>query len=92
LNHGLSAHPSLDLVDVSALDTQLRDASVVTLREHLPRLIHASGAGIGFGERVEGIANRAHATAGIVKEALHELFLSGARRQEGPEAVDAGKG
>jgi three-Cys-motif partner protein len=66
----------LGFADPAAFDANLYDASIATLQEKLPRMIHERNEGIPFIELMEGIANRTNATSDIVRKSLNDHILS----------------
>lgn len=66
----------MDFSEASAFDTLLRERSIDTLKDMLPRMIHQNPNGLVFEDLLCQIANQTNATEKIVKESLHEGVLT----------------
>jgi hypothetical protein len=75
-DESVTGQKGFDFSSPAAFDTLLHKASVATLQEQLPKLIHERESGIPFIDLMEGIANRTNATADIVRESLHQHILT----------------
>jgi three-Cys-motif partner protein len=75
-DESVTGQKGFDFSSPAAFDTLLHKASVATLQEQLPKIIHERESGIPFIDLMEGIANRTNATADIVRESLHQHILT----------------
>jgi three-Cys-motif partner protein len=66
----------MDFSEAAAFDAVLRERSVDTLKDMLPRMIHQNPNGLAFNDLMCQIANQTNATEKIVKESLHEGVLT----------------
>lgn len=66
----------MDFSEAVAFDAVLRERSVDTLKDMLPRMIHQNPNGLAFNDLMCQIANQTNATEKIVKESLHEGVLT----------------
>jgi three-Cys-motif partner protein len=60
----------------AAFDMDLREASIATLQEFLPRIIYERTDGIQFIELMEGLANQTNATSDIARVSLDEHIMT----------------
>jgi three-Cys-motif partner protein len=66
----------MDFSGAAAFDSVLRERSVNTLKDLLPRMIHENPNGLAFNDLMVQIANQTNATEAIVKDSLHEGVLT----------------
>jgi hypothetical protein len=72
----VTGQKGFEFTEASAFDEELRQASIVTLQEQLPKIIHGKQEGIAFIDLMETIANNTNATADIVRASLHDHILT----------------
>jgi three-Cys-motif partner protein len=75
-DESVTGQAGFEFIQAAAFDDELHRASIDTLREQLPRIIHANSDGITFLNLMEAIANNTNATADIARASLHDHIIA----------------
>lgn len=91
-DEAVTRQSGFEFTQPAAFDTELLAASIETLSDKLPRIIHGCTEGISFSSVMEGIANQTNATADIVRSALDQAILTSEIQVVSPKGVIRTKG